>query len=112
MDNRLKLGLAIFVIFALLFRLICNDSIASNYEVPPGYSAPKSIVEIEAQEKREFEKALAEASVPKEEVKSNPQTVDAKQVKVLTLKKTAKRKLAKWVQFKKAKISKQVKRKL
>jgi len=64
MYSNFKWPIALMVILSLLYRLAFNDSIASNYETPPGYSAPKSITQIEDEERLAFEKALAESTPP------------------------------------------------
>lgn len=115
MDTRLKFGMGALVLFALLYRLVFNDSIASNYEVPPGYSAPKSIAQIEAQEQKAFELAMAEA-LPQvtnvKEVKLEPvKPPKVKSFKVAT-KKLARRKLAKLVSLKAIAPNRVLKRKL
>ena len=83
--------------------------------MPPGYSAPKSIAQIEAQEQKAFELAMAEAL---------PQVTDVKEVKVepvkpptmklvkVATKKLARRKLAKVVSLKASAPNRVLKRKL
>ncbi len=60
MNSKFKWGLATLIFSALIYRLVFNDSIASNFETPKGYAAPKSITRIEEEERIAFEKALAE----------------------------------------------------
>lgn len=69
MHANFKWPIFLMVILSLLYRLAFNDSIASNYETPPGYSAPKSIAQIQEEERIAFEKALAENTVNSETVK-------------------------------------------
>lgn len=98
MDTRLKWGMIALVLFALIYRWAFNDSIASNYEAPPGYSAPKSIALIEAEEKIAFEKALAEAQ-PKTEEVVKP-VLEVKTAAIKQRKSPIKRKIAKMVSLK------------
>lgn len=65
LNSNFKWPIALMVILSLLYRLAFNDSIASNYETPPGYSAPKSIAQIEEEERLAFEKALSESTQEK-----------------------------------------------
>ena len=62
MNGNFKWPIFLLVILNLLYRLAMNDSIASNYETPPGYLAPKSIAQIEEEERIAFEKAMAASS--------------------------------------------------
>jgi len=107
MDTRFKIGIGTLIIFALIYRLIFNDSIASNYEVPPGYSAPKSIAQIQAEEQKAFETALAQA-LPQEA----PTPVAEMKTMKIVRKKTVPRKLAKMVGLKLNKRNKTMKRKV
>ena len=65
MDSNFKVLIALMLILSLLYRLAFNDSIASNFDLPPGYSAPKSIAQIENEERLAFKQALAVANEPK-----------------------------------------------
>lgn len=90
MDTRLKMGFAGFVVLTLIYRLIFNDSIASNYEVPPGYSAPQSIAQIEAEEQKAFETALAQATTAQVQVAESSNEIAAKSLPMKQLKKIKK----------------------
>jgi hypothetical protein len=57
---KLKWGLGIFLGVSLLTRIVTNDNITTTKEIPPGYSAPKSIALLQAQEQQAFEKAMEE----------------------------------------------------
>ncbi len=74
MNSKLKFAMGFLVLSTVLYRIIFNDSIASNFETPSGYSAPQSIAEIEKEEERQFKKALSEATPPEIIVPISPQT--------------------------------------
>jgi hypothetical protein len=98
MNTQIKWGMGTLVLFALIYRLVFNASIASNYEVPPGYTAPKSIAQIETKEKVAFEKALAEAQ-PEQEKVVKP-IVKVKSAIIAKRKTPVRRKIAKMVSLK------------
>jgi hypothetical protein len=107
-----RISVAIVVVLTFLYRLAFHDSRVSNFETPPGYSAAKSIAQIEAEEKRDFEKALDETTKEKKvettqiKIKSPIQAVSVatktflKSVKKLASRKLVSKKLAKLFKFK------------
>jgi len=109
-----RIGVGIVVVLIFFYRVVFHDSIASNFETPPGYSAAKSIAQIEANEQKAFEKALIETTQEKVKVaeaspvksKSPAQTVSVvtkklmKSVKNFTPKKWLSKKLAKLTKLK------------
>ena len=64
-----RMGVGIVVVLTFLYRLAFHDSRVSNFETPPGYSAAKSIAQIEADEQKAFEKALTETGQEKDKDK-------------------------------------------
>lgn len=113
MFNLWRICVGIVVVLTFIYRLAFHDSIASNFETPPGYSSAKSIARIEAEERRDFEKALNETPIEKKvetppqiKSKSPVQAVSAatktflKNVKKLASKKLLPKKLAKLLKFK------------
>lgn len=109
MDSKTKRILGSVFGVVLLYRIIFSDSLISNFETPPGYTPAKSIAQIEADEQKAFEKALAEVSakdiasvaeiktVPAE-LKTTRKTQKTPSTKVASI---SNKKLAKKISFKK-----------